>query len=219
MRIGVIGAGNIGGTIARRLALAGHAVVVSFSHDQAKLADFAREIGATASTPKDAAAADVVVIAVPWGAIDDALKQAGPLDGRIVVDTTNQFGEDGLVDLDGKTAARVNADRMRGARYTKSFNTLTARFQSEAAGRPKETRVVQWLCGDDDGAKQTIARVIEDAGYVAVDVGGIDACSVMEAPRRPGAVYGEEYRTVDAERVIDAVRSGKPIPPTPKYAA
>lgn len=217
MRIGVVGAGNIGGNIARRCALAGHSVVVSFAHDQAKLEAFAEEIGATAGTPKDAAGADVVVISVPWDAIDDALAQTGSLDGRIVVDTTNQFGEDGLIDLGGRTAARINADRMRGARYTKSFNTLTARFQSDAAGRPKEMRVVQWLCGDDQGAKQTVGRIIEDAGYVPVDIGGIDGCSVMEAPRRPGAVYGEEYRLADAERVVDAVRAGKPIPPTPKY--
>jgi 8-hydroxy-5-deazaflavin:NADPH oxidoreductase len=217
MRVGVIGAGNIGGNIARRLALANHSVIVSFSHDQAKLESFAKEIRAAAGTPKDAAAADVVVVSVPWDAIDDALEQTGSLAGRIVVDTTNQFGENGLVDLGGKTAARINADRMRGARYTKSFNTLTSRFQSESAGRPKDTRVVQWLCGDDAGAKQTLARLIDDAGYVPMDLGNIDGCSVMEAPRRAGAVYGEEYRLVDAERVVDAVRAGKPIPPPPKY--
>ena len=217
MRIGIIGAGNIGGNIARRLALAGHTVIVSFAHDEAKLAAFAKEIGATAGSPKDAAGCDVVVISVPWDAIDNALALSGPLDGRIVVDTTNQFGEDGLVDLGGRTAARVNADRMRGSRYTKSFNTLTARFQSESAGRPDQTRVVQWLCGDDAGAKQTVGRLIEDAGYVAVDVGGIDTCSVMEAPRRPGAVYGEEYRLADAQRVVDSIRNNRPIPPTPKY--
>lgn len=217
MRVGVVGAGNIGGNIARRLALAGHSVIVSFTHDEAKLKAFAKEIGATTGSPSDAAACGVVVISVPWDAIDDALAQTGPLDGRIVIDTTNQFGEDGLIDLGGRTAARVNAARMRGSRYTKSFNTLTARFQSESAGRPKQTRVVQWLCGDDAGAKQTVGRLIEEAGYVAVDVGGIDACSVMEAPRRPGAVYGEEYRLVDAEHVISALEDNRPIPPTPKY--
>jgi len=217
MRIGIIGAGNIGGNIARRCALAGHSVVVSFAHDEAKLAAFAKEIGGTKGSPEAAATCDVVVISVPWDAIDDALARTGSLDGRIVIDTTNQFGEDGLIDLGGRTAARVNADRMRGARYTKSFNTLTAGFQSESAGRPKETRVVQWLCGDDEGAKQTVGRLIEEAGYVPVDIGGIDTCSIMEAPRRPCAVYGEAYRLTDAERVVDAVRAGKPIPSAPKY--
>lgn len=217
MRIGVVGAGNIGGNIAKRCEIAGHAVVVSFAHDQMKLEALAKEIGATVSLPKDAAACDVVVISVPWDAVDDALAQTGSLDGRIVIDTTNQFGEEGLVDLGGTTAARVNANRMRGARYTKSFNTLTSRFQAESAGRPVDSRVVQWVCGDDDGAKQTVARLIEEAGYVPVDIGGVDTCSVMEAPRRPGAVYGEEYHRDDAQRVVDALRRGTPIPPTPKY--
>ena len=55
------------------------------------------------------------------------------------------------------------------------------------------------------------------AGYVPVDLGGTDGCEVMEAPRRPGAVYGEEYRLADTEAVVEAVRAGRPIPPTPRY--
>jgi predicted dinucleotide-binding enzyme len=106
---------------------------------------------------------------------------------------------------------------MPGARYVKSFNTLTSAFQEEAAGRTGSERVVQWVCGDDEAAKDLVARLIEDMGYVPVDFGGTAGCEVMEAPRRPGAVYGEEYRMADAEGVIEAVRDGRPIPPTPAY--
>jgi len=144
-----------------------------------------------------------------------ALEQMGPLDGRIVIDTTNQFGP-GPKPAEGQTAASFNAGRMPGARYTKSFNTLTAAFQAEAAKRTGDERVVQWLCGEDD-AKQVVAGLIEDAGYVPVDLGGTADCAVMEAPRRQGAVYGEEYRAADGEAVVDAVRAGRPIPPTPTY--
>ena len=144
-----------------------------------------------------------------------ALEQMGPLDGRIVIDTTNQFGP-GPKPAEGQTAASFNAARMPGARYTKSFNTLTAAFQAEAAKRTGDERVVQWLCGEDD-AKQVVAGLIEDAGYVPVDLGGTADCAVMEAPRRQGAVYGEEYRAADGEAVVDAVRAGRPIPPTPTY--
>lgn len=188
MRIGIIGAGHIGGNTARRLALAGHEVIVSFARDQAGLAALAAEIGATAAEPASAAASDVVVLSVPWGVIDEALRAAGPLDGRIVVDTTNQFARGGALDLGGRTAARVNADRMPGARYTKSFNTLTAAFQAQAATRAEPDRVVQWIAGDDGAAKSVVASLISDAGYVPVDLAGIDTCAVMEAPRRPGAV-------------------------------
>jgi predicted dinucleotide-binding enzyme len=106
---------------------------------------------------------------------------------------------------------------MTGARYTKSFNTLTSAFQAAAAGREGERRVVQWLCGDDDEAKRTVAALIEDAGFAPVDLGGTAGCAVMEAPRRGGAVYGEEYRLADALEVVDAVREAREIPATPRY--
>jgi predicted dinucleotide-binding enzyme len=107
---------------------------------------------------------------------------------------------------------------MPGARYTKSFNTLTSAFQADAARREGDSKVVQWLCGDDQGVKGVVAGLIEDAGFVPVDLGGTETCAVMEAPRRAGAVYGEEYRAADAPGVRDAVRAGRPIPPIPTYA-
>jgi 8-hydroxy-5-deazaflavin:NADPH oxidoreductase len=217
VRVGIIGPGRIGGNVARRLALAGHEIIVGFARDKAGLAALAAEVGGTVAEPAAAAAAEVVVVSVPWGVIDEALHAAGPLDGRIVIDTTNQFGRAGSLDLGGRTAARVNADRMPGARYTKSFNTLTAGFQAAAATRAEAERVVQWIAGDDGGAKAIVASLISDAGYVPVDLAGIDNCAVMEAPRRPGAVYGEEYRATDAAAVVAAVRAERPIPPLPSY--
>jgi predicted dinucleotide-binding enzyme len=154
-------------------------------------------------------------VSVPWSALPEAIEQAGPLAGKVIVDTTNQFGA-GPHPQDGQTGAAFNAARMPGSRYTKSFNTLTAAFQAQTAHR--EPRVVQWLCGDDAGAKQLVAGLIRDAGYEPVDVGGTAGCAVMEAPRRPGAVYGEEYRLPEALEAVEAVREGRPIPPTPVYA-
>jgi predicted dinucleotide-binding enzyme len=107
---------------------------------------------------------------------------------------------------------------MPGGRYTKSFNTLTSGFQAQAAGRQGDEKVVQWLCGDDADAKRVVAGLIADAGFVPIDLGGTAACAVMEMPRREGAVYGEEYRAADAGAVVEAVRTNRPIPPTPHYA-
>ena len=215
MKVAVVGAGRIGGNVAAQLARAGHQVAVSFARDQERLRVLAAAIGASAATPADAVApAEVVVLSVPWDAIPAALEQAGPLDGKIVIDTTNQFGT-GPKPGDGETAAAFNAARMPGARYTKSFNTLTSSFQERTAhGSP---RVVQWICGDDDAAKTLVAGLVRDAGYEPVDLGGTRDCAVMEAPRRDGAVYGEEYRLEDARAVVEAVRAGRPIPPTPSY--
>jgi predicted dinucleotide-binding enzyme len=218
MNVAVIGAGRIGGGIARQLRAAGHSVTLAFARDQERLKALADEIGATTSTPRGAAAgAEVVVLSVPWSTLPEAIEALGPLDGRIVVDTTNQYGGPPLP-AEGQTAASFNRDRLPGARYTKSFNTLTSAFQAESAGRPAETRVVQWICGDDAEARQVVARLIQDAGFAPVDLGGCDTCAVMEAPRRPGAVYGEEWRLPEAEGVVEAVRAGRPIPPTPDYS-
>jgi 8-hydroxy-5-deazaflavin:NADPH oxidoreductase len=120
----------------------------------------------------------------------------------VVIDTTNQFRRGVAASLNGRTAARHHADRIPGAAYTKCFNTLTAGFQAAAAARTGDDRVVQWIAGDDFAAKDTVAELVQACGYVPVDLAGIDACNVMEAPRRSGAVYGEEYRKADAEAVI-----------------
>ncbi len=219
MKIGMIGAGRIGGNCARQAAKAGHHVMLSFARDPAKLESLREEIGenASISSPADAVAfGEIVIFSVPWSAIPEALAQAGDFAGKVVIDTTNQFGS-GLMPQPGQTAAALNAQRMRGARYVKSFNTLTAGFQKQAAGRDGATRVVQWVCGDDPAAKQLVAGLIQGMGYVPVDLGGTATCEVMEAPRRPGAVYGEEYRAQDAQAVDDAVQAGAPIPPTPRY--
>ena len=219
MRVGIIGAGRVGGNAARLLAKAGHEVKLSFTRDPANLDFAAREIGerASAGTPAAAVAfGEVVVFSVPWSVVPEALEQAGSLRGKIVIDTTNQFGV-GPMPADGQTAAQFNVARMPGARYTKTFNTLTSGFQAAAAGRTGAERVVQWTCGDDEGAKQVVAGLVDDAGFQAVDLGGTASCAVMEAPRRAGAVYGEEYRLEDARAVLDALRAGRPIPPTPAY--
>ena len=219
MRIGIVGAGRIGGNCATQLAKGGHQVKLS-GRDPAKLEPLAAEIGeaATVGTPAEAAEfGEVVVFAVPWDGFDEAVSSTGDLDGKIVIDTTNQYGSSEMP-ADGETGASFHAARVDGARYTKSFNTLTSSFQAEAAFRPEAERIVQWVCGDDEAAKQVVMELIADAGYAPIDLGANADAAVMEAPRRPGAVYGEEYRLADAEKVVEAVRADEEIPPTPSYS-
>jgi hypothetical protein len=92
-----------------------------------------------------------------------------------------------------------------------------ARTNAAAATRTGDDRVVQWIAGGDSPAKTTVAELVEAVGYAAIDLADIDSCGVMEAPRRPDAVYGEEYRKADADAVVAAVRAGRPIPPPPVY--
>jgi 8-hydroxy-5-deazaflavin:NADPH oxidoreductase len=223
MKIGVIGAGRIGGNAARLWAAAGHEVLLSFSRDQSRLEAAAAELGehARAGTVAEAAAfGDVVFLSVPWTQVEAVLAEAGPLDGRIVIDTTNQFGREGWEDMpQGTTAAQVNQARIPGARLVKAFNTLTAAFQAAEAGRPADQRVVLFLAGDDAEAKKTVAGLIEDAGFAPADLGSLADAAPMEAPRRAGALYGEEYRSADAEAAVAALKAGRPLPPTPDYSS
>jgi predicted dinucleotide-binding enzyme len=217
MRIGLIGIGRIGGNCARFFARAGHDLVLSFSRDEDKLRALAHETGGRAGLARDAVEhGEVVVVSIPWDAIPGLIAEVGDFQDKIVIDTCNQFGSIAKPG-DGETAASLNAARMPRTRYTKSFNTLTAAFQAEVAGRRGDDRVVQWLCGDDGDAKRVVADLIAEVGFAPVDLGGNAQAAVMEAPRRPDAVYGEEYRLAEALRVVEAVRAGRAIPPTPRY--
>jgi predicted dinucleotide-binding enzyme len=212
MRIGIIGAGHIGSNAGRLFALAGHEVLFSFARDPRDLAARAEATGplARVGTPSEAVAfGEVVMLSVPWRIIDEALTQAGSLAGKIVIDTTNQFGANGVVELPGGvSAAEYNTQRLPGARLVKAYNTLTAEFQAEAAGRTGTDRVVMFYAGEDAEAKRVVAQLIEDTGFTAVDMGGWDTVKYMEAPRRPGAVYGEEYHLPEARAFVDRVRAG-----------
>jgi hypothetical protein len=221
VRIAIIGAGRIGGNAARLWSRAGHDVLISFSRDPDRLRARAANLGdhVGAATPDHAVAAgDVVMLAVPWDAIDEALGQAGELAGKVVIDATNPSGSTAKPAA-GQTVAQFNAGRMPGARYVRAFNTLTSSFQAASSSRPSNERAVVFLCGDYLEAKRVVGHLIEDAGFAAVDLGSTADAAVMEAPRRTGAVYGEEYRLEDAEAVVAALSAGTEIPPPPRYAS
>lgn len=221
MKIGVLGAGRIGGNAARLLAAGRHDVMLSFSRDPGRLASLAASIGDRAAVGEVREAAqfgEVVLFSVPWAVIPVVLEEAGPLEGKIVIDTTNHFARGRIEQFPGGiTAAQFNQQRMPGARLVKAFNTLTSGFQAREAGRPAAERVVLFLAGDDPAARATVAGLIEDAGFAPADIGTLAEAGPMEAPRRPGAVYGEEYRPAEARAAIEALRAGRPLPEVPRY--
>jgi predicted dinucleotide-binding enzyme len=220
VHIAILGAGRIGGNAARFWSRAGHDVLICFSRHPGQLAARAAELGdhvSAATTAYAVASADVVMLAVPWDAIDAALDEAGSLAGKVVLDATNPYGA-APKPAEGQTVAELNSGRMPGARYVRGFNTLTSGFQAEASNRPGDERAVLFICGDYSAAKGIVAKLIEDAGFAAVDLGSVSDAAVMEAPRRPGSVYGEEYRLPEARAVVEAVAQGREIPPTPDYS-
>jgi predicted dinucleotide-binding enzyme len=216
-RIGIVGAGHIGGNLARLFAAAGHDVTVSFARDSGKLTALAAQIGATAGDPAQAATqAEVVVISVPWALVDTAIGQAGgpgALAGRLVIDTTNQFGRTrggfGVLDLGDATAAAVNAAKAPQAIWVKAFNTLTASFQASSAGRTGPDRVVVFYATDHDDAAPQAERLINDAGFDPVRTGTLARTEAGHQEPK-GDLYGEEFHHDDAVAAVARLRGTPP---------
>jgi 8-hydroxy-5-deazaflavin:NADPH oxidoreductase len=214
VKIGIIGAGRIGSVVARLSVRAGHEVMLSFRRDQDALARLADEVGARAGQPRDAAEfGDVVVLSVPWGAVDVALGGAGDLTGRVVVDTTNQFGRvDGasrVLDLGGVSGAAFNAAKAPGALWSKAFNTLTAGFLAESAGRTGPDRVVLFYATDHEPAVGPLERLIGDAGFDPVRTGTLNRLDVGHQEPK-GDLYGEEFHHADAVAAVARLRGTPP---------
>src|SRR3954454_14588932 len=151
MRIGILGSGNIGGTLTRRLSALGHEVSVANMRGPESLAGLAQETGATPATPEDAIRdAELVVLAVPLRAVPDL----PALDGKLVVDANNYYpGRDGqIAEIDGgKSSSRWVADHHPGATVTKAFNTINWR-NLLGDGRPHgdPDRIAIPVAADDD---------------------------------------------------------------------
>jgi predicted dinucleotide-binding enzyme len=207
MRIGIVGAGWIGGNAGQLFARAGHEVFFSGSRDPDRLEQLAGDTSARSGSPREAVEfGEVVFFSVPWPAVDELLAQTGSLAGKIVIDTTNQFvtGEpEGGVEQLAKTVAETNQERMPGVRLVRAFNTLAADSLPEAAARGAAI----FLTGEDAAAKEAVAGLIRDVGFTPVDLGGWAEEPIMEVG---GAVSGLEYSGEDGLRIAAAVSSGGP---------
>ena len=216
-RIAIVGAGRIGGNLAGLYAAAGHDVTVSFARDQDKLEALAAQTGAAVSDPAGAVKqAEVVIVSVPWAVVDSAIEQAGgpgALAGKLVIDTTNQFGRTdggfGVLDLGDSSAAAVNSAKAPKAIWVKAFNTLTAGFQASSAGRSGPDRVVIFYATDHDDAAPAAERLIDDAGFDPVRTGTL--ARIEAGHQEPkGDLYGEEFHHEDAVAAVARLRGTPP---------
>ena len=180
MRFGTIGAGNIGLALARHAVTAGYPVTLSNSRGPDTLSAVVATLGplASAGTVAEAAAADIVFLAVGYQQVPDALAGLPDFGGRILIDTTNQFqtinGQYAPLDLGERTGSEVIADHAPGALVIKAFNTLYAAY-IEPNPRHEAGRQVIFYAGDDADAKKTFNGVLDEFGFAPVDVGGLRA--------------------------------------------
>jgi 8-hydroxy-5-deazaflavin:NADPH oxidoreductase len=208
MKIGIVGAGRIGGNLAGQWSRRGHDVIISFKRDQAELVALADMVGARPGSIGDAAAhGDVIVVSVPWGSLDDVATDVTVGD-KVLVDTTNPYAAGGFVGAPGGgSAAEYNAGRFSTTRLVKSFNTYTSGFQTEVGDGRHAEPVAMFLGGEDASAREVGATLVRDAGFEPVALESWSTVPLLEAPRRPGSVYGEEYRPDAARRIAAAAAS------------
>lgn len=173
MKIAVLGFGNVGAQLGELWSTKGHDVTAGLregSKDRQKAAD----AGVAVATPEDAVkSADVVVIALPWQAVDSVAVRL-PLDGKIVIDAVNPINADlRVVTPQAGSAAQQIAQVAKGARVVKAFNTIGAGLMGDPA-------FDMMYCGDDVEAKEVVRRLIADTGMKPVDVGPLSNASYLE---------------------------------------
>jgi predicted dinucleotide-binding enzyme len=175
VEFGTIGAGTVAQAIAGHLVRAGHHVTLSNSRGPESLGDIVSRLGplASAGTVSDAAAADMVFLAVMWRDVPAALSDLPPWDGRILIDTTNRAnGSTPSDSVDAATTGELVAEYAPGARVVKAFNALYARYIS-ADPRHAAGRQLLFYAGDDISAKTAFRGVADDLGFAAVDAGSL----------------------------------------------
>jgi predicted dinucleotide-binding enzyme len=205
MNIGILGAGNIGGNAARLFAKAGHDVRIANSRSPETLAALIAEIGphARAATPSDAVAfGDIVLLALPWIAKEEVIPEAGPYDGKIVIDAMNPYTEDfEIEDLGDRTSSEIIRTLVPGARLVKALNTIYyRRLASEGKPPGADGRLAIPVAGDDAGAKAIVMQLIDEIGFDAVDSGNLHDGGRRQQPGTP--VYNQPYDASEAREAL-----------------
>ena len=184
MKIGIIGAGNVGGTLGKGWANKGHAVQFGVRKpSDSELTKLLAEAGKSASVGTIAEAVqfgEIVVLAVPWPAAQETIRKAGNLSGKILFDCTNPLKPDlsGLEIGHTTSAAEQVASWADGARVVKIFNTTGANNMENP--RYPDGAATMLYCGDDVNAKSAAAQLATDLGFDAVDAGGLRIARLLE---------------------------------------
>jgi predicted dinucleotide-binding enzyme len=206
VRIGFLGAGHIGGTLARLFTRAGHDVAVSNSRGPLTLADLVADLGErgrAATTEEAVSFGEVLVVAVPFGRYREL--PAGGVAGKVVIDTNNYYsGRDGNFEEldDGRTtSSELLQEHLAGARVVKAFNSIQwQRLLDDGRPEGDPSRIGIPISGDDEEAKRTVAGLIDQIGFDAVDAGALG-----EGGRKhqPGATaYGANLRTSELRELL-----------------
>ena len=178
MDIGIIGAGRVAQAFARHALKVGHTMKISNSRGPSTLGDTVHTLGAgvTAVTTAEAAASELVVLAVPWDDVVGVLTPLPPWQQHIVIDTTNPFhgraGTFTLAEVHGLSTSQFVAQLAPGAKVVKAINhMLVANF--EAGGDVHGAKRVAFVSADDADAKTTVGALLRTFGFAVIDLGNL----------------------------------------------
>jgi predicted dinucleotide-binding enzyme len=210
MKIGIIGAGNIGGTLARRLTSLGHEVVIANSRGPETLSKLAQQTGAAAVTVPDALrGVDLVVVTIPEAKVGNLPKGlfAKLPEGVPVIDTGNYYPRqrDGrITEIEAGLPESRWVEQQLGRPVIKAFNNIFAQHlldYGKTAGAPD--RIALPVAGDDAAAKAVVLKLVDQLGFDAVDAGGLDQ-SWRQQPGSP--VYTKDFDAAGVRRALSEAR-------------
>lgn len=205
MKIGIVGAGNIGANAAHLFASAGHEVAVSNSRGAETLTDLAAQTGAQAMNLEDAVQfGEVILIAIPFGKYQTLPAEA--FKDKIVIDANNYYpdrdGQFAEID-DGKTtSSEMLAEHLKNARIVKAFNTIWFEHLKTQGDTtlPLEERRAIFIAGDDADAKKVVANLIEEIGFAPVDTGDLRDGGLAQEPGT--AIYNRNLTAGEAQAFL-----------------
>ncbi len=207
MKIGIIGAGNIGANAAKLFIKAGHQIAIANSRGAETLKDLVAELRENAqavSIEEAAKFGEIVFISIPFGKYTTL--PANAFDGKIVVDSNNYYpdrdGKFAELDENKTTSSEMLAEHLRGARIVKGFNTIWfehLKTQGDV-NLPVEERRAIFIAGDDAEAKKTVARLIEEIGFAAVDTGDLRDGGAAQQPDT--AIYNRNLTGSEAQAIL-----------------
>ena len=209
MKIGFIGAGNIGATAARLFVEAGHEVAISNSRGPETLTDLVTRLGkrAHAVSVKEALKfGDIVFVSVPFGKYRQLPSEG--FEGKVVIDSNNYYpdrdGHYSELDQGKTTSSELLAQHLGRARVVKAFNTIWSEHLKTQGNKtlPLEERRAIFLCGDDPAAKQAVANLIEEIGFAPVDTGSLHDGGKKQQPNAP--IYNKVLTMKDAKALLQS---------------